>query len=513
MDLIYTQQFSVEQTPLKKLLPILRQNAGDRKKLRQAFAGAFFKSSATPEKIAGNTVISLHRHGYIDPEGVLTEKGTHLVGLTEDAAAIEIAKSILKTHGGFQLVETLREMRDGGHERTIGSITVALRQSGLEVSDNSSDLSSLASWLRLAGVLVGKWDVDDKRYAELVGVQTETIAALKDLNSNQIAFLRALLALGVTDLTLYTDVVKHAEQLFAGQTSFNWKTLDKDLLKPLESSGLIKVQRAAKTSAESRGGKPALVCPTKKFEADVATPILESLFKNSHVQDLRKIRSTPWRKLVDDIKQNADNNLKGKSLEMLAIKFCMLLGLEFVGIRKTEENVTAGGEVDAIMQSTGLIFSRWQIQCKATDKITYEMIAKEYGVAAVSLASVIMIVSTGKLTPGADRYRSHLTQKSPLNIIVVEGDQLEQIVARPAAVADILQRQAERARRIRDQHIPMEAPTVAPQLVAPVTPEEDGEVSPPATEPSSVKTVAQPTTKAAAKPSKKEPQEFELSGD
>lgn len=63
MDIPYTQQFSVKQTPLKALLPILRQHAGDRGKLKTAIASAFFKDKKTPEKIAGNTVIALKAHG------------------------------------------------------------------------------------------------------------------------------------------------------------------------------------------------------------------------------------------------------------------------------------------------------------------------------------------------------------------------------------------------------------------------------------------------------------------
>lgn len=467
MDLLYSQQFSTGQTPLKKLLPILRQSSGDRSRLRKAIAGAFFKASATPEKIAGNTIISLNRHGIITPEGCLTEYGKRLVDLSEPEAAVEIARNILKTHGGFQLLETLREMRDGGHERTLVSITASLRHAGLEVSDNSSDLSSLGSWLRLAGVLAKDWDVDDARYGQLMGVDAPSIDALKDLDGNQVLFLRALLALQITHLTLYTDIVEHAERIFPGQTSFNKKNLEKDLIRPLEEAGFIQVQRAAKSSAAARGGKPAMIAPSKKFETDFAAPVLSSLFRTCKIRDLRKIRRKPWAELVSEIHQNGDINLKGAALEMLAIKICMLLGLEFIGIRQTDDNVTAGGEVDALMQSTALIFSRWQIQCKATDKITYEMVAKEFGVAAVSLASVIMVVSTGKLTPGAERYRSYLTQKTALNIIVIDGDDLRTIVDRPSAIGEILLRQAEYTRRVRDQLLPVHAPSTAPGFVQP----------------------------------------------
>ena len=80
--------------------------------------------------------------------------------------------------------------------------------------------------------------------------------------------------------------------------------LDKEILQPLEKSQLIEVRRAAKSTEGARGGKPADVRPTKKFEKEIAIPILESLFKNAGLKDLRKIRSIPLAKLVADIKHN-----------------------------------------------------------------------------------------------------------------------------------------------------------------------------------------------------------------
>jgi len=112
--------------------------------------------------------------------------------------------------------------------------------------------------------------------------------------------------------------------------------------------------------------------------------------------------------------------------------------------------------VDGMMHSSRLIYSRWQIQCKATDKITYETIAKEFGVAAVSLASVILIVSTGEMTPGAEKYRAHITQKTPLNLIIIDGKAMDEIVSDPAAIGVILGNQAKSAMKLKEQLIPLE---------------------------------------------------------
>jgi len=455
MDIPYTQQFSVAQTPLRSLLPILRQNQGSRAKLKSAIASAFFKHTKSPEKIAGNTIIALNSHGIIEPNGNLTAFGRTLIDLKTEAAAFEVAKNILKNLQGFQVVETLREMKLGGHKMSLITLADELKTRGLKVSNNSSDLSGICGWLEAAGVL-HSWNVNDEKYAEMMGIATQTINALKDLTSAQIAFLRAMLALNIQDFTNYTTVVKHAETLYSGQVLFNWKMLDKEILQPLEKALLVEVRRAAKSSDGARGGKPADIKPTQKFESEVAIPMLESLFKNAGLKDLRKIRSIPLSKLVADIKQNNDIHLKGEALEILAIRFCQLLDLEFMGWRETDERVSAGGEVDGMMHSSRLIYSRWQIQCKATDKITYETIAKEFGVAAVSLASVILIVSTGEMTPGAEKYRAHITQKTPLNLIIIDGKAMDEIVSDPAAIGVILGNQAKSAMKLKEQLIPLE---------------------------------------------------------
>ena len=185
-------------------------------------------------------------------------------------------------------------------------------------------------------------------------------------------------------------------------------------------------------------------------------PILESLFKNGGMKDLRMIRSIPLSQLVADMRQNADINLKGTALEILAIRFCQLLGLDFMGWRQTDERMSAGGEVDGMMHSSRLVYSRWQIQCKATDKITYEMLAKEFGVSVVSLASVILIVSTGRMTPSAESYRSHIVQRTPLNMVVIDGPALDVIVSDPSTIGGILESQAKNAMRLKEQLLPLQ---------------------------------------------------------
>jgi hypothetical protein len=188
----YSQQFTPAQTPLRRLLAVVRQNQGDRKKLCAAIAAAFFKAKATPEKLAGNTVIALKAYGIIDETVALTPLGSRLADTTADADAHQIlARQILLNLDGLPLLETLREMRSAAQKIALGSLPVELRKRGFEMSSSSSDLSGVFNWLRCARVLRDNYVVNEKLYGDLVGSDAHKVSVLKGLTQPQILFLRA----------------------------------------------------------------------------------------------------------------------------------------------------------------------------------------------------------------------------------------------------------------------------------------------------------------------------------
>ncbi len=447
----YSQQFSPEQTPLKRLLPILRQNAGNNAKLRSAIAGAFFKEKADPFKLAGNTLISLRIYGIIDENAALTPFGKELLALKKNlnAAHATLAKRLLLEMNGVNIVETLREMRDGDLKIELKTLPNELAKRGIEASANSSDLSGVLGWLR-EGQVLSKYEVNEKQYAALVGASPETLSALKNLNSEQIAFLRAMVALNVTDWTPYNAVCHHAESLYVGEIRFNWKDVVKLVLQPLQTAGLIELRKKAKadlTTPEGRGGKATDVKPTGRFERELAEPLLKALYSAAGYTDIRAIRS---KSLDEIVKETGSPNpdVCGKALEMLAIRLCQMLDLDFMGWRETDEEVTGGGEVDALLHSARLTYSRWQIQCKV-GKITLEAVSKEVGMKDVTLANVILVVGTNKATDSALTYRKKIVGTSNLNIIIIDGPLLETIIKDPAQLVEVLRRQAENALRMK----------------------------------------------------------------
>jgi hypothetical protein len=447
LRLPYTQQFSPEQTPISRLLPILRGKAGSTG-LRAALASAFFKGKADPDKVAANTISSLRHQGIIDEANALTSFGQELVALQgNDVAAHELlAKRILLEFNGIAVMETLREMQQAGIKVSLNNLPDELGKRGVAAHESSSDLSGILGWLRTAGVLKN-YSVVLSEYQKIVGASPETLEASKNLSGEQVAFLRAMVALNVRDWTSYSTIIEHASELFLGEIQYNRKDIVVTVLRPLQSAGLLEFRKQTKqdtTKQEGRGGKAGDVKPTPLFEKEFAAPLLDALYKAAGFHKIRAVRSISLEQIVADIKQKSDLQKSGTALEILAIRLCQMLALDFMGWRETDVEVAGGGEVDAMLHSARLIYSRWQIQCKI-GAITLEAVAKEVGMQSVTLANVILLVSTGPATDSAQTFRRKIISKSNLNIIFLDGQDLQRVIKDNSALVEILHKQAQDA--------------------------------------------------------------------
>ncbi len=450
MKVPHTQQFTPKVTPLHRLIPILRSNAGKTKDLKSGIAGAFFSKSPDPSKMAGNTLIALRNCGILAEGDNLSEIGQQLLA---NQANIDEAHRILARHfllnlDGVAIVETLREMQSGGDKIELTTLPGELRRRGFTgVSSNSSDLSGVLGWLRAAKVLTGLYSINSSGYYSLVGTSATTLSALKDLTTLQVTFLRSMAALNVQDWTPYMVVVDHAEALHPGEIKFNRKVVPEEVCKPLHAAGFIEFRKREKLDKKTpagRGGKTGDIKPTELFEKEVAGPLVDALYRAAGFTKVRSIRAMSLDDIVADIRQTADPNKQGKALEYLAVRLCQMLELEFMGWRETDVKIAGGGEVDAMFYSSRLIYSRWQIQCKIGN-ISAGTVMKEMGQQIVSLSNVILIVSSGPVTTGAHTYRKQIITTSNMHIVFLDGATLERIIKDNSALIDILRQQAQYA--------------------------------------------------------------------
>ncbi|HEV2580818.1 MAG TPA: restriction endonuclease, partial [Ktedonobacteraceae bacterium] len=260
-------------------------------------------------------------------------------------------------------------------------------------------------------------------------------------------FLKALAKVGATTAIASNEVARLANRLYG--TVFDSKALPGKVLAPLEKAGFLTTEK----STEGRGAKPHAVQPTEQFTKEVLLPLLRASSKGLDAR-LREMLYRPLSEIIDEL-DSTDKNSKGKALEALVLRITRLLDLQFVGWRLRQRR-TGGAEVDVLVESDRLIFSRWQIQCKNTHRVELEDIAKEVGLTFYLKSNVIMIVTTGKIGKPARDYATGIIEATNLHIILLDGKDLARLRVQPSAIVEILDREAKNAMQLKELKVPLE---------------------------------------------------------
>ena len=145
---------------------------------------------------------------------------------------------------------------------------------------------------------------------------------------------------------------------------------------------------------------------------------------------------------------DTDRYQAGLALEALAFKVMRLLDMTYVATR-LRANQTGGAEVDLIFQSARLVFSRWQIQCKNTARVSLDDVAKEVGLTHFLKSNAIVIVTTGQIGAEARRYANRIMTDSNLAIVMLEESDLHAISECPATIVRAFEREARHAMNLK----------------------------------------------------------------
>lgn len=225
---------------------------------------------------------------------------------------------------------------------------------------------------------------------------------------------------------------------------FNEKNLPKQVLYPLEQAGYLLLTRG--TKQPGRGAKPFMVRPSKKLVADLINPLLEQLAKQTDAE-LRPLLRRPIAEILKDL-TSQNRHKRGLALEALAFKLMRLLDMSYVATR-LRGTATGGAEVDLIFEASRLIFSRWQIQCKNTARVSLDDVAKEVGLIHLLKSTVIVIVSTGTIGPEARRYANKVMTDTNLCVVMIDKTDLTAINRTPSAIVDVFNREARHAMKLK----------------------------------------------------------------
>lgn len=430
-DIPFAGDFSPEEIDLSTVLAFASEYAGDRPGFERAVRKRFYERPSTPpaqrDRLAYNVALGMEKYGLIEKDGSLTGLGEELLSLAEEPAQMyeRFARHILVEMPGSQLLEVVRDMRAAGERITLNSIREALDERGIHTASANKSMSLMRRWLEKAGVTDAKWRIDEAVYHRILGLSEPELEALVDLSKEERAIVRTLAELGtVVDSSKLRRAAERAHAVKLNEKAFA-KTL-----KPLVDKGLLEFRPA--------GGKSAPVTPTSRLQDDVTIPLIEQ-YAGGLPPKLRVLLQQPLADIVAAL--DASTHEKGLALEALAFKMMRVIGLEYL---ETRFRPKTGGrfEVDLLFQSQRLGYSRWQIQCKNTERVSLEDVAKEVGLVYRLLSDTIVIITRGTIGEEARSYASDVMRKTSLSIVLIDGGDVRRIIEDPLAIFDVLEREA-----------------------------------------------------------------------
>jgi len=441
-DLPFGSEFSPKQIDLAVLLEIANRCNEDWKAFEAEVKERYFFDYNTSDynktKLANNTKLSMRAYGLVsENDTTLTEAGKNLYVLRAEEAALfkAFAHHILKNCQGMNFVQCILDMQVAGEEIDLVTLRRWLEERGLTVPRGAKHMSTLRLWLEKAGVFISGYRVDQSRLNEILGLRLDEFEALAVSTPEQRAYLKTLANIGGGGPHYSNDIEKLAAAAYGVQ--FNEKNLPKQVLYPLQEMGYITLERG--TRQPGRGAKPFLVTATKKFIADLIAPLLEQLERQTQ-PELRPLLRKPLNEIRGEM-DSSDRHIRGLALEALAFKLMRLIDLNYVATR-LRGTATGGAEVDLIFEGSRLVFSRWQVQCKNTERISLDDVAKEVGLTHFLKSNVVVMVTTGEIGREARRYANKIMADSNLCVVMIDGNDLAMIEARPAAIVDVLNREA-----------------------------------------------------------------------
>jgi site-specific DNA-methyltransferase (cytosine-N4-specific) len=95
------------------------------------------------------------------------------------------------------------------------------------------------------------------------------------------------------------------------------------------------------------------------------------------------------------------------------------------------------------------VFSRWQVQCKNTSRVSLDDVAKEVGLTHFLKSNVIVVVTRGEVSGEARRYANKIMRDSNLALVLLDGLDLTAINRNPTAIVDVFNREARNAMKLK----------------------------------------------------------------
>lgn len=199
-DIPNSSQFSPTQTPLPRLLAIIRAHQPNRQAVTEAIFQEFF-ADRMGKKLENNTIFALSDYGLLDKpredltRASLTGIGEVLATFAEKQQEEELyttfVRHILLNRRGLDVVACIQDIVVSGQQPTKARITKELGHRGIYHSPNGTHLNGMRQWFEAAGLVAkDEWVPREDRLKEVLGVDTATLEAYAELTNHCITGVR-----------------------------------------------------------------------------------------------------------------------------------------------------------------------------------------------------------------------------------------------------------------------------------------------------------------------------------
>lgn len=447
-QLPFSKQFSASQIPsLGGFLDVVAGMAGDAPRIQSAVLGLLRPDADTSKKpfqtMAYNALVSATYYGLVNADRTaLTPFGEALRGLPDDDERREaLVRHVLRNLNGAELVLGIKGLKSADRHLKKEELAAYFAGQGLTSNADGTDINAVMGWLRGAGLYDGDiWSrLDEEQFAKLAGLPIEAVAEIAGVDQVGLAILEELaLAPGHTS----TTGEMRRLLLARGGIALNVPSFVKAHLGPLERLGFITIKK----STDGRGGNSAQFTATPKFENDIVQVLLARVREFGILVTGPELQ-IPFTTLVRQL-DDPDRNVRGRALELFALRLLHHLGLRRIRWRTRPTNAE---EIDGSADGESQVHTRWQVQCKNTETLHLDDAAKEVGIAVRNRSTIILLVTTGRISPAADDFVDDVVRFSPYTIVRFDGADVRSLALDESRLVDILVREAQRARDLRAQ--------------------------------------------------------------
>lgn len=439
---------------LGPLLEIVAQNAGSRNDISTAIAMQYPLIAATSDerqrfKRAQNVQIGMSQCGLFDLQAnQLTPFGQELMRLPPEQQHRQFAAHLLKECRGEELLDAVRSLQARRLRLTNDVIRQELRERGFQITTNEGNVSKVRMWLEKPGLIDSNWNIDEDLVGQLLGIEDASRREWVQFTRSQRMLLLVLRDLAIDDNSWLSG--SHLKKVIISRYGLgalpegNFRAA---VLNPIREVGWIET-RGERREGGGRGGNMGELRATAKLLTITAELGLDHQTQGLPPEVLAQLdRSSD--DLLADI-DGTNTHLKGLALEVLAVRLTRQIGLRPIRFR-LRAATTGGNEVDLIADGLHLHYSRWLIQCKATQsQVSTDVLAREIGMATLLKADVIVMISTGGFSEPLRQYADQVEQATALQVVLIDGTSLRRILAQgPELLVDLLQEQADEAQRLK----------------------------------------------------------------